>query len=301
MPNRNKRKPKQREELGLFRNLKGYVDSVARGEMRKGRIYSLCVRASFAKCYEFNIHAWDDNNTETIFFWLPTLRGICEDLIVLNYIQSIPSKERESLVSGLMRHDLQDRLRTQYAFFKHSRPQQPVLGPSLTTSQLNTLENDIRNIWQAHGWPNMNRNVMPPIRQMAEKHRGEMLATLYDYLYRLTSGMVHFNVSGLLRTGWGDLPHCTFSPTHFYLYCGMFGRVYGAFMFCSYFELFARFLRTDDNVKNTVNAIRQAILREPRWPEMITPEEMNIEPPKIGVLQHVFSIMQSESEKRLLK
>jgi hypothetical protein len=50
---------------------------------------------------------------------------------------------------------------------------------------------------------------------MAEKRGGDILATLYDYLYRLTSGTVHFNVCGLIRTGWGDKPHCTFSPTHF--------------------------------------------------------------------------------------
>ena len=147
----------------------------------------------------------------------------------------------------------------------------------------------------------MNHNVIPPIRQMAEKRGGDILAALYDYLYRLTSAAVHFNVHELIRTGWGDLPHCTFSPTHFCMYYKMCGRIYGAFMFCVYFELFARFIRSADHTKKLVTDIRQSILRIPRWPEMSTFEEMNLEPPKIGFVQQLVSLVQSDTQKRLLK
>ncbi len=304
MAKQKKRTPKKPIVLQLLRGLKNYVDSVsaARGKAGKVRLYSSCIHASFTKCYEFNVHAWNDDNTKTAFFYLPTLRGICEDLIFLNCIQKIPHDAREDLVSDLMHHELHDRLGAQSVFFKNNRPQQLVLKPELKKTQLNLLENNIRDIWRAHGWPRIDRTVIPPIRQMAEKHGGGTLTTLYDYLYRLTSDTVHFNVNALLRTGWGkDMSHFTFSTTHFNLYYQMTGRIYGTFMFCSYFELFARFLRTDDDTKATVNAIRKAIFAIPRWPEMITPEQMNIEPPAVNLLQIMISAMQARKDERLLK
>lgn len=291
----------QPNELRLFQDLKKRAEVLSQGQFKKGRTFSNCVKASFSKCYEFNLHAWNNDNSESAFFWLPTLRGICEDLIVLNYIQTIPHKERESLVAKLMSHEVQGRLETQKAFFTTSRPQQPVLKPGMSPAQKSALEDQIRKIWRAHGWPNMNRKVMPPTRQMAEKHGGDILATLYDYLFRLTSGTVHFNVVGLLRTGWGDLPGGTFSPSNFSTYYVMFGRIYGAFMFCSYFELLARFLRTDQEAKDTINSIRRSIIQIPRWPEMTTFEEMNVEPPGFGFLHQMVSMMQAETQKRLLK
>ena len=201
MAKRRKRRQKQPEELKLFRDLHDYVAGAAQGESRKGRTYSLCLRASFAKCYEFNLHAWDEAHSESAFFWLPALRGICEDLIILNYIQTISHADRDRLVKGLMQHELHQNLKTQHLFFSSSRPQQPVLSPVLSATQLESLEDSIRAIWIRHGWPKMKHGVRPPTRQIAEKHGGEILATLYDYLYRLTSGTVHFNVCGLLRTG----------------------------------------------------------------------------------------------------
>ena len=245
---KRKRRSVQPKELKLFRDLKGYVESVTQVELRKGRFYSICVRASFAKCYEFNVYAWDNNNSASLIFSIPTLRGICEDLIVLNCVQGIGHAERDSLVAYLMAHDMQFRLRTQEAFFKKNRPQQPVLPPWMSPTQIGRLEDRIRDVWRANGWPNMKRGVIPPTRQMAEKRGGDILTTLYDYLYRLTSGTVHFNVSELFRMGWGDLPRFTFSPTNLRRYYTMYGRIYGAFMFCCYFELFARIIRSDDEL-----------------------------------------------------
>ncbi len=298
---RTKSKSKQLDEYRLFKKLDGYAKSVSEGKIRKGNYFSLCVRAAFVKCYEFNFHAWDEKNSATAFFWLPTLRGICEDLIVLNYIQLIPKIDREPLILDLMMHEVQDRTKIQETFFKKTRPQQPCLAPNASAEQLADLENRVRQVWRAHGWSNMTKNVRPPTRQIAEKHGGEVLAVLYDYLYRLTSDTVHFSVRGLLRMGWGNLPHSKFSTTNLNMYYVTFVRIYGAFMFCSYFELLFRFLRPDKKTKLLVGEIRQSILKRPRWPEMITFEEMNVSPPKISVMQIALSLMQSETKKYLLK
>ena len=104
------------------------------------------------------------------------------------------------------------------------------------------MEDAIRSIWRANGWPGMQRNVVPQIRQMAEKSGGDILRELYDYLYRLTSDAVHFRVGSLFRTAWGEDPgRCSFPVGHLAKYYSVSGQVYGAFLFCTYFELFARF------------------------------------------------------------
>jgi len=300
MAKRPSRRGGKLDELNLFRALAGYVTAVSRGRMQKGQFFSLCVRASFSKCYEFNLQAWDESNSEVAFFSLPTLRGICEELIVLNYVKRLPNRERDLLFSKLMAHDVQTRLVTQKEFFSTARPFQPVLNPQLSPAALTTLEKEIQIIWHSYGWPHMNRGVLPPIRQIAEKQGGDILVKLYDYLYRLTSGTVHFSVGSLFRTGWGEKPNCTFSVRHFTGYYRAFARIYGAFMFCAYFELFARFLRPHKNVKRRIDAIRHSILSVVRWPEMITFEEMNIPVPDPGIMINALSIVLSRQAKRLL-
>lgn len=287
-------------ELGHFRALRDYVAEVSRGRMQKGKLFSLCVRASFSKCYEFNLQAWDKSKTEGAFFSLPTLRGICEELIVLNYVKFLPNSERDLLFSKLMAHDVHSRLATQKGFFSTARPFQPVLNPQLSPAAFTALENEIQTIWRRHGWPRMNRGVLPPIRQIAEKQGGDILLTLYDYLYRLTSGTVHFSIGSLFRTGWGQQPNCTFSVRHFTGYYGAFARIYGAFMFCAYFELLARFLRPDKSIRRRVVAIRDSILSLVRWPEMITFEEMNIPVPDPGIMINALGVVVSRRAKRLL-
>lgn len=300
MAKRTSQRVEPTDGLALFRALGDYVATVTQGRMQKGRLFSLCVRASLSKCYEFNLLAWDEQKSGGAFFWLPTLRGICEELIVLNFAQHMPNSERNLLFSKLMAHDVHTRLVTQEAFFSAKRPMQPILRPQMTPYEVQNLEDEIRAIWRVHGWPNMNRGVMPPIRQIAEKHGGDILAKLYDYLYRLTSNTVHFSVGALLRTGWGDKPNYTFSVQHFSGYYTAFGRIYGAFMFCVYFELFARLLRPGKNIQPKIDDIRKSILSIVRWPEMITFEEMNVPVPDPGIIIRALGVVLSLESKRLL-
>ena len=54
-------------------------------------------------------------------------------------------------------------------------------------------------------------------------------------------------------------------------------RVYGSYLFCLYFEFFGQFLRLNQEEKSAVRELRKYLLSLPRWPEMITFEEMNID------------------------
>ncbi len=263
-----------------------FVKSFAQGNMAKNRMYSNAIRAAFAKCYEFNNLAWKDENSDTSFYWLPSLRGICEDLIVLNFIQGAATKDRDLLITAMMQIDFQKHLLIQKKYFAEARPTQRVISPPTNKpEELTKLELEMQRIWQENGWQHIGLGKVPPVQQMAAKRGGDILEVLYEYLYRITSRSVHFDVMGLFRTGWGELPNAKFSTANFHKYYAMFSRVYGLYLFCCYFELFARFLRAPKKVKNTVNELKETIVSIPRWPEVVTFEEMNIEPPKLSIFE----------------
>jgi hypothetical protein len=91
----------------------------------------------------------------------------------------------------------------QSKFFELARPDQLVIRPG--TIDKTKVEDSIRQIWKRNGWAGLTSLWMPTTRQIAEKNHVDVLATLYDYIYRLTSGAVHFNPRVLFRTGWENL------------------------------------------------------------------------------------------------
>jgi len=288
--------------LGHLKRLKHYIDKTTIGDL-KADWYTLCVKASLAKCYEFNVAIRTRDQPSLAFFWAPALRGICEELIVLKFADKLPKDDRQNLIQLLMTHDVYSRIKSQDKFFSATRPQQPVLRVRDAETILGQTEAKIRKIWNSHGWPNLKYGTMPQIRQLAERQDQSVLATLYDYLYRFTSGTVHFSVQSLFRSGWGDSPECCkFSTTHFEPYFSAFALVYGAFLFCVYFESFGRTLRPNKKVVKIVSEIRKEIILEPRWPEMLTFEEMNLKPPDDSpILRLLLSAVQARETKSLLK
>jgi uncharacterized protein DUF5677 len=299
MKERRRESKKKCPDPQLFEKLKSFMDKVAVGGLGRNQLFSLCVKASVAKCYEFNLHV---RRTSDAFFSLPSLRGICEDLIVLNYVKRLPRTDRENLIRLLMDHDVHSRIKSQDTFFSAVRPQQPVLRVKDVDAHITAVESKIRTIWNRHGWPRLQHGTMPQIRQIAEKQGQPVLASLYDYLYRLTSAGVHFNVQSLLRSGWGSsIDQCTFSTQNFDRYFAAYAKIYGAFLFCIYFEFFGRFLKPGSSITKTISEIRKAVFLESRWPEMVTFEEMNLPMPEDNFLGRIIlSVMQAESNNRFI-
>ncbi len=191
------------DDLECFRALKPYVDRVARGSATRNKLFSLCVRASLSKCYEFNLALREDLPDKYAFFAIGTLRGICEDIIVLRYISKMPPVDRDALIAALMDYDIVTGIKQQERFFTAVRPYQRVLRASDVDRQIANASADARAVWQRHGWPSLNKGAMPPTEQIARKQGNAILAIFYDYLYRMTSRSVHFNVLSLFRSGWG--------------------------------------------------------------------------------------------------
>jgi Family of unknown function (DUF5677) len=303
MPRSSRKKPVSKDSTLRRPNaLRDYMRKTSVGGIQSDGFFRLCLKASLAKCYEFNIAVRSLKQDDSAFFWIPALRGICEDLIVLKFFDGLPTTDREELIGLMMFHDVYSRVDSQSKFFDAVRPQQPVLELRDVEKVLAGLEGKIREVWMQHGWPNIRRGTMPPIRQIAERLGQSALATLYDYLYRFTSGTVHFSVQSLLRSGWGDSSErCEFSTTHFQPYFSAFASVYGAFLFCVFFESFDVDLQLTAKVSRIISAIRHDILLESRWPEMVTFEEMNIQPPEDRTIPRVvLSAIQAQKTETLL-
>src|SRR5688572_28697040 len=109
----NRPKPRNKpHDLEFFETLKPFMDKTAVGGFRRNQLFSIGVKASIAKCYEFNLHARREAECADAFFSLSSLRGICEDLIVLNYIKQMPRSDRESLIRLLMDHEVHSRIKS---------------------------------------------------------------------------------------------------------------------------------------------------------------------------------------------
>jgi hypothetical protein len=294
-----KRKPRLRDH---FTALQPWMKQATRGSFPRHKLYSLCVKASLSKCFELNLSVQSFSRSKSSFFAISALRGICEDLIVLRFMKGFPSSDRDALIRALSRQELASRIKLQDSFFGTFRPQQPVLRLSDVDAEIDASEAAARSIWNRHGWPGMKKGVTPQIRQIAEKQGAHQLAVLYDFLYRLTSAGVHFSVQSLLRSGWGaSARDFTFSPRNFHAYFDEYYSLYGAFLFCLYFEFFGSLLRPSARQRAVIDEIRRHVLFTPRWPEMVTFEEMNQRPPKGGeAVRMMVSAVQATSRKRLI-
>jgi Family of unknown function (DUF5677) len=227
---------------------------------------------------------------------------MCEDLIVLRFIGKMPPKDRQHLLIALSGQELASKVKLQDNFFTTIRPQQPVLRLKDVDNAIALSEAAARAVWNRHGWPNLHKGAIPQIRQIAEKQGLHQLAVLYDYLYRLTSSGVHFNVQSLLRSGWGPTPaEFIFSAKNFHPYFADYCSLYGAFLFCLYFEFFGAVLRPTAKERAIIDDIRKDVIYTRRWPEMVTYEEMNQKPPTDDeTMRMIVTAIQAVSRKRLI-
>ena len=263
-------------------------------------MFSQLVRASFAKCYEFNRLVHSRRRSHHSFFLIPTLRGICEDVILLGAVRKFPSGDRQLFAKLAMLFELHERMEIQKIFFRENRPQQPIVYPPDNLARREAARTSLRQVWIDQGWALQRYGVHPSTRSLAREQGSGELSVLYDYLFRLTSASVHFTAQGLLRTGWGADQKMTFSPENVEGYYLDSCRFYGCFLFCAYFEKFGRYLRPPRDVKVLLNELRHDLMLHDRWPEMVTFEELNLPPPKTRVLSILANAVQAHDVRSVI-
>jgi Family of unknown function (DUF5677) len=257
--------------------------------------------ASLAKNFEFNLYVTNQNQAGNLnsFFLQPMLRGLCEDVIALKYlIDKIDSADAEVLVTAWMSQQTSESIKKQTDFFQTNRPYQPILSRNQKERSkslrpiLNPLKSKINRLREKYDW--QTDKDRPSASHMA-KSCG--LNEIYDYLYAATSRTVHFSPSVLFRMGWGpeqpDQPY-TFSTTHFGGYYESFNVFYGSYLFVLMCETIKSRCQFSDDFNEAIENIKKELNDWPRWPEMITFEEMNV--PKPNMLSYALSVVMSKEQ-----
>ena len=289
---------KKANEIRLLNKLRPFVETVSKVKIDHRRIFGLCVRASFTKSFEFVDRAFRNPDEDCAFFGAAGLRSICEDIIYLSYAARISPSDRELFIKCKIFDDCQQGIHAQAEFFRAFGIVQPILSTGATTTEIRKVKNELSGVWKSNGFPNMRRGRSPTTRAIAEAVEPGMLAVVYEYIYRLTSKMVHFSPQHLLRTGWGSTCTTTFSTRNMGPYFVAISQIYGLFLFCLYFERFARFLRPGASNQTLVAALRKELVICGRWPEMITFEEMNLEVPDMDPISILARIIRADEVER---
>jgi hypothetical protein len=281
------------EQAKRLRQLQPFIQKSAHVS-KIDRTFLNCLRASLSKSFEFCLEAYTDRTNNIAFFLVPSLRSICEDLIVLSYLAKMSSRDRNELVGLLIQHEIAAQVAAQSKFFNLTRPEQPI--PVFRPGSVDQIkiQDSVRQLWKRNGWPGLTKSWKPDTRQIAQKNHVQVLTTLYDYIYRLTSGAVHFNPQALYRMGWG----MRFSSSNFKRYYTAYARTYGLLLFCCYFELFGRFLRPNSEVSALIAELRFYLVSEFRWPEMITFEELGLEAPPGNQDRYLYRYVDAHQRKR---
>lgn len=234
--------------------------------------YESHITAAFSKCFEFNILVNKKTNTKDSFFYTASLRGICEDLIVLKFVK-LKNIDKSAFLRSYAFIRVSEMIRAQESFFKKNNPNQIVFTfPDFDTKykqHLNPLKETLKLL-------GMNKERSFPSTSFMATESG--LIELYNYLYAATSEMVHFSPQNLMRMGWGSLKYpdiAKFSTKSFWKYYMKFNRFYAAYLFILFSHSFKKELKLTKETLNTIKLLESDLILESRWPELVTFEEMN--------------------------
>ena len=223
--------------------------------------------AALVKSYEFNCiinkHACDN-----IFPMISSLRGICEDYIVLRYIFSELPNNKDQIIHLMVSEDTYASSIVQWKFFEKYHPNQVLYYKVDFPQKRDECKDKLRNLTKSH-----RRQSLPSVKDMANKTG---LNELYEYIYHATSAYVHYNPHILLRMGWGNLPEITYSTRNFDTYYKHFACFYGAYLFKELCVWMISIGLLDNAIEAGIQKIVKLLGEEPYWPEIITFEEMNI-------------------------
>jgi hypothetical protein len=286
-----------REPTKILNTLEPEASSKSSFNMVREGLYRAVLRASFIRCFEFAkfVHKHKiDKADEGAFFLAAALRGISESLIVLKFIRRLNRKDRDEVIRIKMMSSTAEIVEKQAAFFRQIRPFQPILADPFEASALNFAKDRLTAIGQSSQLWNTSRKL-PPVEQMASQVH---LKPFYNFIYAVTSEIVHFNVRIALRSGWGNLPRqVRFSTKNFCRYYLEFNQFYSLYLLAIFCRTFKNDLGFSIRFMKGVAEMRALLDDSLRWPEAVTFEEMNQRNPN-ALIRVVLKVAHLEKTKK---
>lgn len=219
--------------------------------------YSNVLKGCLVKVFEYAVFC-RTLGAGRAFFVAPVLRGICEDFIALRYLQAKrTSMERDELLKNKMMSLVFDGAVKQHKFFQNRRPFQPVFSGQPKSA--------------------LPKVSLPPTRNMAVE---VSLDDLYDFMYAITSDVVHFNPRVIIRNAWGETKErFQHSVGNFDVYYADFCQTYSLFFLCEFVRAFSSEVSFSGEYLASIGRVEEWLTQKLRWPEAVTFEEMNIDSP----------------------
>lgn len=252
--------------------LKGSIERSCRISNKEGA-FSLALICAYSKSIGFALEI-ESYKFEDKPFWISsTLRSICEDLIVLSFIDKNFKAQSDEIIKLQLNIDTANSLEAQAEFFSKYRPQQPIIKPKNDNSN---PEDKLRLIYKNH--IQGNRQYKPSVWAMA---KDQDLDVLYSYLYHATSRFVHFSPNTLLKMAWYDPENeeSQCDPDSFSKYYYQFVKFYSAQLLSSLINRFPEKINIEDDLKKAIKERLDEVNSIQRWPELVTFEELNVNSP----------------------
>lgn len=216
------------------------------------------LKGCFIKSFEYATLCRGGLMEGSFFFLAPVLRGICEDYIILRFLQIKKNEEeRDKILLNKAKSLIFESVKKQCKFFEKKRPFQPVVKaiPEFFSLKVN----------------------LPPTGNMA---REVGLNDLYDFMFAVTSDVVHFNPRVIMRNAWGKDKHqFKHSTKNFDLYYKNFCCTYSSYLLCEFAKAFQSELKLSRNYLAHISELEKDLNEQLRWPEAVTFEEMNLKKP----------------------
>jgi hypothetical protein len=164
--------------LNLLNELNDEFQSVGELRITNDTWFEGVKRAAIVKAFEFCVEVYRDSEATNSFFLAPALRGICEDLIAVTFIQGLPEKERNRVAVVKAKLASVEASEKQKRFFGKERPWQPVVTyPEADKLRLQYRE-ELKLIGENTGlWPK--NKISPNVSEMAQKVD---LSEVYDFV-----------------------------------------------------------------------------------------------------------------------
>lgn len=259
----------------LIEQLESEIKILGCKNLKADGFYKVALAAALVKSYEFMKLSVNHDDDSKVYFTLGSLRGICEDFIVLTFLKKLDSEYRDRAVGASMNLKVQESLMRQKLFFDRERCFQPVIQPTDENEDLiRKYKQHLKDIGKKTGAWGEN-TAMPKIHVMAENLG---FGDFYQYFYTLSSETVHFNPRILLRMGWSekdDMENFQFSTENFSTYYRLYGFVYSILLFIKFSRNFLDILQLSSGFVGVINTLEEKLDDILRWPEPVTYEEMN--------------------------
>jgi hypothetical protein len=151
----------------IFNNINELIAALSKSSMGEQDLFNKTAKAALVKSYEF-ICTLSKHTDENTFLMVSSLRGMCEDYIVLRYIFNEHNQDKDQIVALMMLTDIHTSSVVQWKFFEKYHPNQILYYEVDFPNKEEEDKGKLRMLVNSQGRKN-GKQSLPTVRYMADK------------------------------------------------------------------------------------------------------------------------------------